>query len=294
MDPTDPENQRRFIVLESALDERIANIPETFTQDQYFKQLVASLLRGDKDLGVGNLGGDILADVGTAGVFGRASGKRALGSAINSMEEQAIINLLGVKGGAKRFFAEATRDIASKLTPAEYDAAMKSEISRVLPKLKETVANLGPMSGEEAAAYQQMIERLQTGGGVDWSKYQAMHASVVPSVKKFSQGEDEVKSAQHDPIVGVNSGSRTVYDYDGSKWVLITQESHAQNELAYKDDYAVDIKISVFKENTEEVIKIVLRQAFPTDIGDIQLNWNDTNDYMRIPVSFTYTDWYTE
>jgi hypothetical protein len=69
---------------------------------------------------------------------------------------------------------------------------------------------------------------------------------------------------------------------------------HRSYELAYKDDYAVDIRISVFKENTEEVIKIVLRQAFPTDIGDIQLNWNDTNDYMRIPVSFTYTDWYTE
>jgi hypothetical protein len=67
---------------------------------------------------------------------------------------------------------------------------------------------------------------------------------------------------------------------------------HRSYELAYKDDYAVDIRISVFKENTEEVIKIVLRQAFPTDIGDIQLNWNDTNDYMRIPVSFTYTDWY--
>jgi hypothetical protein len=67
MDPTDPEQQRRFIVLESALDSRIADIPNTFTKDQYFKQLVASLLRGDKDLGIGNLGGDVLADVGTAG-----------------------------------------------------------------------------------------------------------------------------------------------------------------------------------------------------------------------------------
>jgi len=69
---------------------------------------------------------------------------------------------------------------------------------------------------------------------------------------------------------------------------------HRSYELAYKNDYTSDITISVFKENTDRVITIVLRKAFPTDIGDIQLNWNDTNDYMKIPVSFSYTDWYTE
>jgi TP901 family phage tail tape measure protein len=190
MDPTDPENQRKFIVLESALDARIADIPNTFTQDQYFKQLVASLLRGDKDLGVGNLGGDVLADVGTAGVFGRASGKRALGSAINSMEEQAIINLLGVKGGAKRFFAESTSEIASKLSPAEYDAAMKAEIARVAPKLQATIAGFGNLSPEEKVAYEAMQQRLQAGMGVDWGKYQVMHSAVPP--KKFFDGVENV------------------------------------------------------------------------------------------------------
>jgi hypothetical protein len=65
-------------------------------------------------------------------------------------------------------------------------------------------------------------------------------------------------------------------------------------ELAYKKDYITDISIHVFKENTSEVLHLVLRQAFPTDLGDIQLNWNDTNDYMKIPVSFSYTDWYME
>jgi len=65
-------------------------------------------------------------------------------------------------------------------------------------------------------------------------------------------------------------------------------------ELAYKDNYITDISIHVFKENTDEIIKVVLRDAYPTDMGDIQLNWNDTNDYMKIPVAFTYTDWYSE
>ena len=186
MDPTDPEHKRRFLVLESAVDERIANIPNKFSDNEYFTQLVASLLRGDKDLGVGNLGGNILADVGPAGVFGRASGKRALGSAVNSMEEQAIINLLGVKGGAKRFFAEATSEQISNMSPAAYDAAMKAEIQRVMPKLQATIAGFGNMSPEEQAAYQAMQQRLQAGMSVDWSKYQVMHSAVKP--KEYSDG----------------------------------------------------------------------------------------------------------
>ena len=186
MDPTDPEQKRRFLVLESQLDEKIANVPTKFTNNEYFTQLVASLLRGDKDLGIGNLGGNVLADVGPAGVFGRASGKRALGSAVNSMEEQAIINLLGVKGGAKRFFAEATAEQISKMSPVEYNAAMQAEMQRISPKLQATIANFGNMSPEEQAAYQAMQQRLQTGMTVDWSKYQIMHSAVKP--KEYEKG----------------------------------------------------------------------------------------------------------
>jgi TP901 family phage tail tape measure protein len=190
MDPTDPDGLRRFLVLESAVDPRIAEIPTTFTKDQYFKQLVASLLRGDKDLGVGNLGGDVLADVGTAGVFGRASGKRALGSKINSMEEQAIINLLGVKGGAKRFFAEATAEIAKSMTPEQYDAEMKAEIRRVIPKLDATIAGMTDLTPEETQAYADMVRRLGAGLGVDWTKYHQMHSAVTP--KKYGLGTSKV------------------------------------------------------------------------------------------------------
>lgn len=195
MDPTDPENKRKFLVLESALDARLADAPKTFTKDQYFKQLVASLLRGDKDLGVGNLGGDVLADVGTAGVFQTASGKRQLGGKINSMEEQAIINLLGVKGGAKKFFAESTANIAKSMSPAEYDAAMKAEIQAVMPRLQATIAGFGNLSPEEKKAYMDMQQRLQAGMGVDWAKYQVMHSGVKP--REYSMGTPSVRAEQY-------------------------------------------------------------------------------------------------
>jgi hypothetical protein len=99
IDPTDPTGQRKFIVIESPYDPRIAKMDGKFSKSDMVKQLVASTLRGDKDLQQPNLSGNVLADVGTAGVFDRASGFRDFSKAMPSMEQQAVINLLGVKGG---------------------------------------------------------------------------------------------------------------------------------------------------------------------------------------------------
>jgi TP901 family phage tail tape measure protein len=62
IDPSDPEGKRKIIVLESPYDERFdeKKMSKTFTREQYFKQLVASAVRGDKDLKMGNLGGNVL------------------------------------------------------------------------------------------------------------------------------------------------------------------------------------------------------------------------------------------
>ena len=65
-------------------------------------------------------------------------------------------------------------------------------------------------------------------------------------------------------------------------------------ELAYKEEYAVDIHISVFDDAGNEIIHVVLRDAYPTFVGDIQLNWGDTNSLMRVPVTFSFFDWYNE
>jgi TP901 family phage tail tape measure protein len=182
LDPTDPKGKRKIIVLESAFDPRFApeNIRGTFTKDEYFKQLVAANLRGDKDLANGNLGGSVLADVGTAGVFERASGKRTLTGDIKSMAEQARINLLGVKGGAKKFFAESTLDVPKNMTADEYHAAMIKEIDTVLPKLEKTI-NGFDLTEEEKPVYRAMIERLKEARKVDWREFHKIHSSVLTS-----------------------------------------------------------------------------------------------------------------
>lgn len=96
-------------------------MPDKFDEDDYFKQLVASALRGDKDLSRGNLGGNRLADVGTAGVFATASGIRNYSATMPSFKHQAMVNLMGVKGsGAKKFFAESTANIPKSMTADQY------------------------------------------------------------------------------------------------------------------------------------------------------------------------------
>ena len=177
IDPTDPTGKRKVIVLESPYDPRLSKGGRSFTQKQYIRQLVASLVRNDKDLSSSNVFGNNMADEGAGGVFGRASGQREYNFNLPSMAQQATVNLLGVKGGARKDFAMATSDIARKMTPDQYHHLMIEEINRVLPKLKQVIKSF-KLTRVEAALYQKMVKRLEAGRSVDWRKYHDMHSKV--------------------------------------------------------------------------------------------------------------------
>jgi TP901 family phage tail tape measure protein len=231
LDPTDPTGKRKLIVLESAFDPKFdpSKMTGKFTKDQYFKQLVAANLRGDKDLGRGNLSGNVLADVGTAGVFEKASGKRDFAKTMPSMAEQAKINLLGVKGGAKRFFAESTLGVPQGMTADEYHNRMIKEIDTVLPKLKSTISKFD-LSPAEKEVYSGMIARLEEGKKVNWREFHKMHSSVLATKKEALQDKKtgEIASIKGKPkpkniisstgksadrvITQVPSGKRIVQD----------------------------------------------------------------------------------
>jgi TP901 family phage tail tape measure protein len=183
IDPTDITGKRKIIVLESPYNPAFATGGTKFSKEDYFKQLVASTLRGDKDLSPSNVFGGTLADVGAAGVFGKASGAREFNFKMPSMQDQAMINLLGVKGGARKAFAENTSDIARSMTPAQYQDEIIKEINRVLPKLEKTIASFD-LTRVERVVYQRMIDRLKDGrDNVDWSKFQAVHSKVKAPLK---------------------------------------------------------------------------------------------------------------
>ena len=182
-DPTDMKRKRKFLALESDLNPQFVNNDEkaVFNKEQYFRQLTASLLRADKDLAAGNMFGDVVADVGPAGVFSRASGVRDYSSDLPSMEDQATVNLLGVKGGAKRAFAESTVGLMGDMGGQQYHQNMLREIQRVLPKLRQTVASFGLTDTKDIDVYNGMIRRLEEGLNVDWSRFHTMHSAVKVS-----------------------------------------------------------------------------------------------------------------
>jgi hypothetical protein len=63
-------------------------------------------------------------------------------------------------------------------------------------------------------------------------------------------------------------------------------------EFQYKDQYAVDITVTVFDSEGKEQIKTTLIEAYPNYIGDTSLDWQEKNNLMTVPVAFTYRDWY--
>jgi TP901 family phage tail tape measure protein len=184
-DPSDPTGKRKILALESKYDEAFAKQDGRFDEDQYFRQLTASALRGDKDLGRGNLSGNVLADVGTAGVFATASGVRDYSATMPSFKDQAITNLLGRKGSAaKRFFAESTTDIPKGMTSEQYHSRMIQEIENALPKLKQTVATFPDLNAEERIIYNAMIKRLADARTQSYGDLHGIHSAVSMSPEK--------------------------------------------------------------------------------------------------------------
>ena len=183
-DPTDPNGKRTLLALESKYNPAIANQDGKFTTDQYFRQLVASSLRGDKDLGRGNLSGNILADVGPAGVFSAASGDRNYSATMPAFKHQAMVNLMGVKGsGAKKFFAESTANIPQGMTADQYNDRMLKEINDALPKLKQTISRFD-LNAEEKVIYNAMIQRLSDARKQSYGDLHGVHSSLKISPEK--------------------------------------------------------------------------------------------------------------
>ena len=178
VNPLDPKRKSKLLALESDFDPRFANTNVPWDEDTVIRQLANSLLMNNKDLSRSNVYGNFNPDVGNAGVFKAASGNTALAKAdeMNSMEKQAMINLLAVKGGARKDFARDTAEIVRKMTPKKYGRLMKKTLEQARPELVKIINEL-PVGLREP--YEAMLKRLDDGIGVDWSKYHSVHSNPI-------------------------------------------------------------------------------------------------------------------
>jgi TP901 family phage tail tape measure protein len=203
IDPSDPEGKRKIIVLESPYDERFdeKKMSKTFNREQYFRQLVASAVRGDKDLKMGNLGGNALTDVGTAGVFDKATstgkdGIRQFAKNMPSLYDMAERNLQGVTGpqakNSPNWFANETQKKINQkgYTADKYHADMKAEIERIQTNAKAFVMAMppdDPLRGE----YEKILNRINEGAAVkDWRPLFHKHRSIAIKPNEVKLEED--------------------------------------------------------------------------------------------------------
>lgn len=62
-------------------------------------------------------------------------------------------------------------------------------------------------------------------------------------------------------------------------------------ELSYRDSYKTTIDIVTYDEIQKKIGVIKLYNAYPIALGEIQRDWSNINDLVRIPVTFTYSHW---
>ena len=82
----------------------------------------------------------------------------------------------------------------------------------------------------------------------------------------------------HDTDQGINAPSR----FGGLPY-----------EVRYKVDYVTELNIYTYSETGEPIQNIVCKEAFPSSIVDIPLSWGDTNNVVRLQVTFDYLDWFS-
>jgi LysM repeat protein len=178
----DPITGKTMYALESEFNPKFdpETIPKKFSKKQYIKQLLAAGLRGDKDLKRGNLGGNVLTDVGPAGVFSKASGARDYAEKMPSLEEMTKTNLSGVKGDAAArspfWFGNQTADIAKSMSAEQFESAMKKEVKKSIANLEKLIPKL-QLSDAERPLYTSMLDRLKEK--VDWKSIHKLHTSIA-------------------------------------------------------------------------------------------------------------------
>ena len=182
LNPLDPTGKTKLLGLESPFDKKFAGGGTVFTEDEMIRQTIASLVMNNKDLSPSNVYGNVLADVGAAGVFPKASGNSDFAKTLPSMQEQAMINLLAVKGGARKDFAVNTSHLAGNMTAKQYERKMKAAMKKIHPKLIKFVATL---PREDRAPYIKLLQRFEDG--MEQTDFKTLHGVHV-AAKRNSGG----------------------------------------------------------------------------------------------------------
>jgi hypothetical protein len=81
--------------------------------------------------------------------------------------------------------------------------------------------------------------------------------------------------------------------FDSSHGFTSTSASGSQPyELQYKQNYATGATIELISPAGTIETTVTFNQAFPTFIKDVQLDWEDNKSVMKIPIHFSFYDYF--
>lgn len=93
----------------------------------------------------------------------------------------------------------------------------------------------------------------------------------------------------------VISDDMTELEYFNSWMGVISNNANYQNsivnDVAYYSKYVANVYIYQYSKSGAVSRVVVLEEAYPINIGDIQLAWDMSNEIMRVDITFAYRTW---
>jgi hypothetical protein len=80
----------------------------------------------------------------------------------------------------------------------------------------------------------------------------------------------------------VNTGS----SFDG---ILASYKDRTDHEISYKSNYVTTVVIKFFSDDGSSVLEYTFKDAYPVQLGSVQLGWEQNDTIAKLPVEFTYS-----
>lgn len=74
-------------------------------------------------------------------------------------------------------------------------------------------------------------------------------------------------------------------------WVNEISRAESTNGVLLPSAYQVDMEVYQLDRNDKQLKKYIFRDAFPTNVSDIQLSWDANNQIQEYSVTFVYNFW---
>jgi hypothetical protein len=165
--------------------------------------------------------------------------------------------------------------------PAEF-AQTQTQLMKITPRTLMMFTDQVSLPGLSLGSEDQ-VRRYGTGVA-EKMPYGVFFTDI--SVNFLADGRGEILKMFHNWM-------KFIVNFDSRRNGKTSFNNAEPYEVAYKDDYAAIMTIDVFNEAGDKIITYTINDVYPLFLGEVGLSWADNDNIMKLPVTFTYSDWQT-